>query len=608
MGSINNYGDIYLRMVKALYHDIAQCYSVSSRQRQAEIRFIESRYDAEGLSFLTKGLPAIGKALDRALSGGELLSIPGLKKAKNSSIPKFLGWLISRVFSTDGIELDQPDPIALRHFRQLCTVMYKLEIPYAKKTAQAVIDAFVQVETEIAQNALPEETSTWIDNASDFITRVVSPLDPYRIKPRHGPGSVATGEDIFEKTTFSRIYRTLDQTYPFTEWFVYSMSHVADSVADIQGLSIVEEPTAKVVLVPKDSRGPRLISCEPLEVQWIQQGLGRALQAQIETSRYTRGHVNFTDQLVNRRLALEGSKTSEWVTLDMKEASDRVRLDLVERLFSGHPRLLEALKATRSTATCLPDGTVMRLRKFAPMGSSLCFPVESLVFYALAVSAIKHERKTSWRDAMRSVYVYGDDIIVKKKDYVILMQLMPKVGLMFNQSKCCTARFFRESCGCDAYVGVDVTPTRLKTVWSRRRNGDPKVLVSYTAFRNALYGRGYYHAADYVQSLVEERYGKLPITNRFTVAPNGAYVTQTSGPAWVSYAPATSANTRLRKRYNKHLHRMEYFVWGSVVTKRKTRHDGWCELLRRFSDGYGAHGGQYALIRRNRLKRIWAEV
>jgi hypothetical protein len=619
MGPTNSYPGvcaekpIYLELVCELYRDIAHCYGVTCRQRKAELRFIEARYYAEGVSFLTKQLPRLGKAVNKALSSGQPLNIVGFKTC-DGVLPRFLGWLLKRVFDASGNELDNPDPLALKHFRQLVYIVYKLEIPYAPNTAKAVVDAFVATEVDLSQVDWDRVSSGWITQARDFISRVVSPLDPQGIKPKHGPGSVATGEKVCEKTIFKRIYSSLDEVYSFSEWFRLNLSHVAESWRDDQvNLEVIPEPTARVVLVPKDSRGPRLISCEPLEVQWIQQGLGSALQNQIETSKWTRGRINFRDQVTNRRLAIAGSLGQGWVTLDMKEASDRVSLKLVEKLFEGHPQLLAALIATRSTSTILPDGTVLPLKKYAPMGSSLCFPVESLCFYALAVSAIRLTG-VPWRKALESVYVYGDDLVVRDQVYASLLLHFPTVGLMFNVDKCCTARFFRESCGCDAYVGVDVTPIKLKTVWPRRRTNSPDSLVSYVALSNALYGQGYIRAAEYVKLLVEDRYGVIPYTDRRVTSDNGSYVAQSGGVAWVSMGSAITLNVdrNVRYRYNTDLHRSEFLSYSSVPVKRKTNYDGYAEWLRRLSAGFPQgkepHGGTYALVRRNRLKRTWMEV
>jgi hypothetical protein len=594
--------EMYLGMVRELYRDIAQCYGVTKRQQRIEIRVIEDRFAAEGLSFLTKALPKLGKAVDKALSSGTALTVVGWKS--DGSIPKFLGWLLKRVFTAGGLEVDHPDPIALKHFRQLVYLLYKLEIPYEPKTAQAVVDSFVQTEIDLGLVDWDRSLANdWIDSASDIVTRTVSALDPFGIQPKHGPGAVATGEKVCEKSNFKRIYSKLERFYPFMEWNRFSLTHVADQWREDQQLSVLEKATAKVVLVPKDSRGPRLISCEPLEIQWIQQGLGTLIRERIETSRWTRGRVNFADQECNRGFSLLSSAGGRWVTLDMKEASDRVSCKLVERLFAGHPLLLQAMMACRSDQTRLPDGTILTLQKFAPMGSNLCFPVESLCFYALAVSAIKHAGY-SWRQALSSVYVYGDDLIVRDQVYMTLLQRFPTVGLKFNEDKCCTARFFRESCGCDAYKGIDITPIKLKTVWSHRRT-DPNALQSYVALRNAMYGLGHYSTASYVQQIVEQVYGKIPFTNRWKRSDNGAFVSCADAIAYVCEEPAVRLNKTLPRRYDPDWQYSMVRTYGTEPLKARTRMDGWSELLRRFSDGYGSHGGVYAITRRNRLKRVW---
>lgn len=728
METYKSYPSIYLELVLDLYRDIADCYGICSKTRRIEIRVIRNRWRHEGESFLTKGLPRFGKAIDIAMSRGTPLLIPGWETRPESAIPQFLGWLLERVFGTDGYELPEPEAMAVKHLRQLSYTMYKLEVPYEPETAQAVIDSFVRTEEDITASWQEDHLlfDLWLDRARDLVTRTLSPLDPFGIKPKHGPGAVSTGEGVLEKSFFSRIYRPLERIYPFMEWMRFNLNHVAHSYEADQGnLEVLDRATAKVVLVPKDSRGPRLISCEPLEIQWIQQGLAHAMVRQIELSPYTRGQVNFTSQEVNRRLALKGSLGGTWVTLDMKEASDRVSCKLVERLFAGHPRLLEALMAARSQATLLPNGTVLELSKFAPMGSATCFPVEALCFWALAVSAIAVEqtmralgyssdedryplleyangaftKRCIPRSAIRkSVYVYGDDIIVSEKDYVTLMQWLPRVGLMFNADKCCTARFFRESCGCDAYRGVDVTPVRLRTVWCGRRT-DPRGLESYVAFSNAMYGLGHYRTAHRAKRLVEALYGLIPYTNSYTTKPNGSVVATTSAPAWVCDGPAHLANrlisgqqateesvislrrelidyqkratcgvlletdgivvvniddrahieyvgeqalsllialrlaykpadapdqtpvecvelsNPLKFRFNRKLYRMECYTLASVpkhiVQRDKTLHNatlGYGEMLRRFSAGYGPHGGVYAMVRRNRLKRTWSQV
>jgi len=444
------------------------------------------------------------------------------------------------------------------------------------------------------------QDSEVISHARDFTRDVFSTLDPWQITPRHGPGAVATGERACEKHRFSRIYSAIERIYPYTEYFVYGLSQVADECHTYKDLEVLETGTAKVVLVPKDSRGPRLISCEPLEYQWVQQGLGRALVARLEAHHLTKGHVNFTDQSINRELALASSTDQEWVTLDMKDASDRVSLKLVESLFELCPQLLDALKATRTPETLLPDGRKVRMNKFAPMGSCLCFPVEAFVFYALAISTLMHYKRYSRREARKRVYVYGDDLIVRREDYAFLLHQMPSYGLMFNEDKCCTAGFFRESCGCDAYKGVDITPIKLRSVWSHQRRIDIGVAASYVTLSNAAFKAGYTRLSERAELLMVKTMGPLPVFSNENVGGLG-FVRPDACTHVQPYA--------VRTRWSHRFHRREVRTWQSVPTYEYADADDWSTVLRRLttSNEY-TRPGTYAIPRRSRPKRGWTHL
>lgn len=605
---INNSLEVYTSLTIRLYHDITQCYP-KSRESRLDLMKIKSRLDCEGISFLTKTLPKLGKAIDLALHSPDPLSVPGFVKIPGTVIPKLFGWLLQRIFTADGYVRSDVDITALKHVRQILYFSYKLDIPYDKKTEQSVLSSFISTQIAASKWKPSSEFDSVLKEARKFITRLFSGFHHLDIIPKHGPGSVATGERTYEKHCFKRIYAALDRVYPFTEYFTLGCSHIADDLDWIKGLEVRETGTAKVVLVPKDSRGPRLISCEPLEYQWIQQGIQKRLYAWIEKHRLTRGHVNFTDQSVNRRLSLAGSLTGKWVTLDMKDASDRVSLRLVEELFCG-TGLLEALKASRSTSTLMPDGKTIELGSFAPMGSAVCFPIEALVFYSLAVALLVKHKQYSLRKAISRVYVYGDDIIMDIEDYDVCLQRFPEYGLMFNSSKCCTSGFFRESCGCDAYKGIDVTPIRLRNRWNHRGKLDATELASYVSLSNSLYAAGYRGVALGIENMVENRYGVLPYqtteyVSRF-VQPRpipGSLI------SW--YRPDVLESSRnrcngVKSRFNDSIHQLQHYGWLVLPVLYKTRSGGWAEMLRSLNCGSRLTTDSiYALPRRSRLKRGW---
>jgi hypothetical protein len=596
---------LYLDLYCDLYTDIAEKLRVPVKESQRDLVTLRARVEAEGLSFLTKALPQLGKALDKCLSKDVPLTIPStFSKVKGRTIPKLFGYLFSLVITPEGYVNPQADTGVLSALRQLVYFLYKLEIPASESQKAKCLQDFVAVDAGLDKPSNVDQE--WLEETSDLIRDIFASFDPTDIVPRHGPGAVATGERNHEKHVFKRIYKTVERVYPFTEYFEYSLSAVADRWRQYEDLEVLEEGTAKVVLVPKDSRGPRIISCEPLEIQWIQQGLGGAVKRHLERWHLTKGHVNFTSQEVNRRLALSGSKNQRWVTLDMKEASDRVSVWLISELFRKVPDLLAALLATRSGYTKLPSGQVVALKKFAPMGSNLCFPIQSVVFYALAVTAIiradriansVRSARARAQKARASVYVYGDDIIVRSEVYAAVLQALPQVGLMFNESKCCTAGFFRESCGCDAYKGADVTPLRIKKVYDDHRTINAKVLVSYVALSNAAYARGYSRVASHLARLVEAKLGTLPITNRQLAFLSLIRPLKTNQP---NSTPV---------RYNKALQRWEIRGWSLRSTEISVDPSDWSMVLRRFtSPSDWSDPGVFAVPRRSRLIRGWSSM
>jgi hypothetical protein len=573
--------ETYVSLTVQLYHDIAQCYPCT-RESHLDLKKLRSRVDFEGISFLTKSLPKLGKAIDTALHSDLPLLITGFVLRRGSAIPRFLGWLIEKVFTSEGYVRSDPDITALRHLRQFLYFTYKLKLPYDKTTESSVVESFVRTQQELHSLEFPECVSPILREARSFITRLFGGLAVRDIIPRHGPGAVSTGEEIGEKSNFSRIYRHTEMMYPFTEYFMLGLNQVVDQLDWIDSLESLPHGTASVVLVPKDSRGPRLISKEPLELQWIQQGIQKLLYSWIERHPMTRGFVNFTSQSINRTLALESSRTYQYVTLDMKDASDRVTLKLVEKLFSG-TSLFDALIASRSEYTRLPDGKEVHLSTFAPMGSAVCFPIEAICFYALAVSVLHLHLHKGLKHPV--VFVYGDDIIVEREAYPLLLQYFPQVGLKFNLEKCCVGGSFRESCGCDAFLGVDVTPIRLRTTWSSSMIRDASELISYVELSNSLWEAGYWRTATSIQQMVEARYGLLPFVRaKFSYRDLAGRICVNSSSLIGWYRPHVSESIanrgRLKVRLNPKLHRIEYRNWIIRPVKKLYDTDGWRECLR----------------------------
>jgi hypothetical protein len=336
-----------------------------------------------------------------------------------------------------------------------------------------------------------------------------------------------------------------------------------------------------------------------LEYQWIQQGLGRKLVQLFESSKLTKGQINFTRQDINQQLATSSSTTRQFATLDLKDASDRVSLELVRRIFGGTPEVLRALEATRTTETRLPTGEVVHLSKYAPMGSALCFPVEAYVFWVTLVSAMVQTTRMPLQKVSKLIYVYGDDIIVPTTWAERCIHVLESVGLRVNTSKSCIHGFFRESCGVDAFKGVNVTPIRLKKLWTGRRS-DGTAFVSYTALANSLLERGYVGTSDLMFTLVEGTYGKLP------------YGTRSSGfPCRIVRDRQVAERLNLSStlsRWRSDYQRLEFRVRFSSPKKTGSTLDGWPRLLRALVHQAGEEPSKLVLPRSNTIKRGWRVV
>jgi hypothetical protein len=322
-----------------------------------------------------------------------------------------------------------------------------------------------------------------------LLSRLLDSFDPKDIVPRHGPGAVATKQQLWSKYLWTNVSAKITERYPLDEYFYACLGHVCDRYRDI-AITDLDLP-AKVILVPKDSRGPRLISCEPVDYQWIQQGLGRALVRHVESHWLTKHNVFFSNQQTNRFGALLGSLNGEYATLDLKEASDRITVSLVRLLFPEHISMY--LLSCRSSSTVLPDGTVLPLQKFAPMGSALCFPIMALCIWAILTAPLVSDTESDTREG---IAVYGDDVIVPSHYVGDAIELLEAFGLKVNRAKSCIKGFFRESCGMDAFKGSDVTPTRLRTVWSS--SPSPESYTSWIAYANSFWDKKYYHTYDYI--------------------------------------------------------------------------------------------------------------
>lgn len=571
---------------------------------EKDYKVILLRTEKEGISFLTKTLPSLGKSIDLALQGNPL-HVSHFKLMGHTVVPQFLRVLSRRVFDDFGHLLPSPCITAVNDLRQITFLWYKLELPYAEEIQQETFNRFVDNDQFLRApdrflDGLDKGDLEILSTGRTLISSLFRgfTINDSKFTPKHGPGSVATGEKPFEKMFFKRFYRHLAEVFPYEEHFFLSPTHLVDHLDEFLSMEELDEGTSKVVLVPKDSRGPRLIAMEPLEYQWIQQGIKSKLYDFIEKNPMTCGHVNFTDQTINQKLALRSSQDQLFATLDMKDASDSVSLGLVKYLFGDIPEsdLLEALLASRSSKAEVPDGRLVDLRKFAPMGSAVCFPIEAIVFWSLAVACLMCDCKYTRKQAVSSVYVYGDDIILPTDCVHSVFRRFPIYDLRFNPAKCCVSGYFRESCGVDAFHGEDITPLKIRKIFPSKQT-DGTAIASYVDYSNQLWRKGFYSASKYLEKKLVELLGELPY---------GKFLEEGFGyPTPVlQYRVGGDFKQKIRRRWNFKLHRYEYLC----ITVRPVDYigspDTWREIFRiMIYNSEEIRAGRYSLPRKTKTQK-----
>lgn len=439
--------------------------------------YIMKRTHAEGLSFLSKTLPKLSKAVLYSLEKGDKFHRPTDFKWKGASLELCSVWL-DRIFDRrTGRVLAQPCPYALKNIRQLCEYFYKFTLPFNEEDVKNAENKVLEIEHKICSTELDQ---TWTDKVRITFENLYPSISRSTVQdvfkhsePRFGPGAFAGSNDLIVKdvrnNSSQKVHHSVYKQRSDTEIGTTSTVYRAHSgyfkpyPSAPERVNIVsEENTSEVVIVPKDSRGPRIISKEPLHLLRGQMAYFGWLSKSLEKDSGKR--INFSDQTVNRELARKGSLSRRFATLDLKDASDMMSFDLCRAVFRNSPAIRWFISNARSTHTKLPySKEVIPLRKLSGMGSGLTFPTMALLIQLSIVTSVRERMPwLSYRKIARQVYVYGDDIIVPNNWYDFACTGLRASGFVTNTDKSYFRSFFRESCGGDYYKGVNVSPVRFK--------------------------------------------------------------------------------------------------------------------------------------------------
>jgi hypothetical protein len=560
-----------LKSLLPLWENLASNQRYEPYIEEFDIRTFRRRFENEGLTFITAVLPRIGKCLDKFHStlvwdppeGFELRKDvtlngnSGFGFPETSRIPVFLGNAVEAALKGDSIAVDC--------VRQLTLVFYKLEVDYDDELEQQFLERFEKTDLDLLSlfDSVDIDRDVIIGEMGRIIKRVLCNSDPLDIIPTHGSGATACRTPNWKKHHRQlKYFEKLDNVYPYSDYFFLSYTHLVDEYSRLRDSLSESVPRARVCLVPKDSRGPRVISCEPAERMFIQQGIMRKLYETLEAHNLTSGRINFSDQTINQELARLSSKGEvSLATIDLSDASDRVSFELIRRVFPSN--WFECLEASRSEETILPNGRVVKLNKFAPMGSSCCFPVEALVFWACAVAT---QRIARGLKSFPDVYVYGDDIITDSASAELVMMGLEKIGLAVNRDKSYVKGPFRESCGGDYHNGMDVTPVRVRKYLDKSRTS----ITTNADLANLFIAKFGYADAYSLVSVIETEGGyAYPRTNL-----------DLPGTILVS-DPSASNDVHFKRKWNPLYQRYEHRILVCSSSCLRRQPPNWEELLRK---------------------------
>ena len=483
---------------------------------ERDIEVIRRRCKHEGLSFLTITLPSLSDSLERGLETGLLCISSSFRRY--GALPHLLGGLFRRVFNKDGRLLHEPCPEAIDTLRGISRFFKKPKIPCSPDREIKAEGHFVEVESELRRGTSQIERKDYVlDTIAGIIwSRVFPETDYLDLVCHHGPGVTADHRGANERHELRSWNDRSEATFPSDLHCYPNYGYAAEAgkygegsseVPGIVYLSLKEETPVRVVFVPKTQMAPRVIAIEPSHMQFMQQSFKDYMYKRIEEDSLTRNSVRFTRQEPNQSLAHRGSIDRRTATLDLKDASDRVHLHLVQRIFKTSGAL-QYLEDARSLHATLPSGKNLLLWKYASMGSALCFPVEACVFYTLIQSAMHIQdgirpSSRSIRRFSRKIDVYGDDIVVPVEYTDSVVSYLESYLLKVNVSKSFKDGYFRESCGADFYKGIDVKPIYARTIpFDDRRRWGAAELISWNATADLFYLKGKWIVAQAIRDML----------------------------------------------------------------------------------------------------------
>jgi hypothetical protein len=328
----------------------------------------------------------------------------------------------------DQVIFQDPDPILLHLVHTIVRMFYKYGGKARKETDFE--EAKIRLSTPLQISLEAHE----VRGMRRILNRIRPPRSWEAICGRFGPGT--TSERMTIASRWNREGK-FPSRIPITA-FISSV----DDYCNLGKIVYTKYGITRISEVPKTLKGNRLVSSEPSNFMFAQLALGDYIVNELH-KKFRHNISLYSQEKHNELLHVPG-----YCSIDLSDASDHVSRRLVSKLM---PSWKSFLFSARSTFTEFPDGAIVPLRTFAPMGSGVCFPILTAISAAILEYACSHH----W-------HAYGDDWIVHKDDYDKVIDLAQRAGLKVNILKSCGTTVYKESCGLELYNNYDITPLYIR--------------------------------------------------------------------------------------------------------------------------------------------------
>lgn len=474
------------------------------------------------------------------------------------------------------------DPVLFDFIYTFLCFGKKLE--YEDETLEKVaFRNWLDVEKRLTDLKLPVDHTNNIRMIAEMLLPRLSSYEPW---PKHGPGSVAERgvRDTVDKHNSLHYDRLIDRAFFTGHTAKYGFGkdsgfHIDRIIPDASLWKKGEyrRLPSRLEFAWKNMKVARSICMEPTVIMYFQQAVADMMESAIADCPLHE-FIHLKDQTVNQSLCDFGSFTGTIDTLDLSSASDSVHIDLVKSIFPIDWQIF--MLATRNGYALTPDG-VYRLKKFAPMGSAVCFPTQCIIFSLICIYAAYlysvdctvasdplvvepqiltdllsriSRNPCSYKDMrwnLQPLGIYGDDICCDYRITSNIIDLLSLLGFEVNKGKSFTgSQAFRESCGLFSLCGVDVTPLyyRVKGV---RKVLSYSHIYSQVSIINECLQRGYVNLRKFLITSLKEWDSR----HREFAIP---FIPWDSSDRFGIHVWKRVDNSHLKYRYNRDLQRLEW--------------------------------------------------